>query len=185
MGFLSDNAHPGAADHHRWFERHFGHGFGVFAIGDDLPHPDNRITLSDDRAGPGRRAGRRAALPAARQRQEDDALHARPAGRDRQGRRRLRVSAAGLYRRGRRLPHPRLASPRHRADGQDDPTCRWSTNGTSAGTCPTSTSSTAASSPPAAWSTRRRTVCALALRAAEHLRDNFRELRATTRPLAA
>ena len=29
------------------------------------------------------------------------------------------------------------------------------------------------------------TVCALALRAAEHLRDNFRDLRRATRPLAA
>jgi 2-methyl-1,2-propanediol dehydrogenase len=29
------------------------------------------------------------------------------------------------------------------------------------------------------------TVCALALRAAEHIRDSFRELRSATRPLAA
>jgi choline dehydrogenase-like flavoprotein len=29
------------------------------------------------------------------------------------------------------------------------------------------------------------TVCALALRAAEHLRDNFADIRKTTRPLAA
>ena len=46
IGFLSDNRAPWGAGHHQWFERHFGHGFGVFAIGDDLPHPDNRITLS-------------------------------------------------------------------------------------------------------------------------------------------
>ena len=29
------------------------------------------------------------------------------------------------------------------------------------------------------------TVCALALRAAEHLRDHFRDLRKTTKPMAA
>ena len=46
IGFLSDNKAPWGAGHHQWFERHFDHGFGVFAIGDDLPHPDNRITLS-------------------------------------------------------------------------------------------------------------------------------------------
>ncbi|MGE3739708.1 MAG: GMC family oxidoreductase N-terminal domain-containing protein, partial [Geminicoccaceae bacterium] len=47
MGFLSDAHAPWGAGHHQWFQRHFGRGFGVFAIGDDLPHPDNRNTLSD------------------------------------------------------------------------------------------------------------------------------------------
>ena len=65
----------------------------------------------------------------------------------------------------------------------ETPTCRWSTSGTSAGTCRTSTSSTAACSRPAAWSTRPPPSRALALRAAEHLRDNFRELRRATRPV--
>jgi choline dehydrogenase-like flavoprotein len=45
-GFLSDARAPWGEGHHAWFERHFGRGFGVFAIGDDLPDPNNRITLS-------------------------------------------------------------------------------------------------------------------------------------------
>jgi choline dehydrogenase-like flavoprotein len=45
-GFLSEARAPWGAGHHDWFERHFGRGFGVFAIGDDLPDPSNRITLS-------------------------------------------------------------------------------------------------------------------------------------------
>jgi choline dehydrogenase-like flavoprotein len=46
-GFLSNARAPWGRDHHKWFARHFGRGFGVFGIGDDLPNPENRITLSD------------------------------------------------------------------------------------------------------------------------------------------
>jgi 2-methyl-1,2-propanediol dehydrogenase len=45
-GFLSNTRAPWGKGHHQWFARHFGRGFGVFGIGDDLPNPDNRITLS-------------------------------------------------------------------------------------------------------------------------------------------
>ncbi len=45
-GFLSEARAPWGKDHHAWFERHFSRGFGVFGIGDDLPDPNNRITLS-------------------------------------------------------------------------------------------------------------------------------------------
>ena len=43
---------PWGTDHHEWFVRHFGHGFGVFAIGDDLPNPENRVTLDPALATP-------------------------------------------------------------------------------------------------------------------------------------
>ncbi len=46
-GSHSRNVAPWGAGHHAWFRRHFGHVFGVFVMGDDLPLPDNRVTLSD------------------------------------------------------------------------------------------------------------------------------------------
>jgi len=44
-GWISDTKAPWGRGHHTWFEKHFGHMIGVFAIGDDLPNPNNRITL--------------------------------------------------------------------------------------------------------------------------------------------
>jgi choline dehydrogenase-like flavoprotein len=44
-GWFSPAKSPWGQEHHRWFERHFGHGIGIFAIGDDLPNPENRVTL--------------------------------------------------------------------------------------------------------------------------------------------
>ncbi len=49
LGFLSEARAPWGARHHDWFNRHFGRNIGVHVIGDDLPNPDNRITLSDNR----------------------------------------------------------------------------------------------------------------------------------------
>lgn len=49
-GWFSANRAPWGRDHHKWFERHFGHGFGVFAIGDDLPNPENRVTLDPEKS---------------------------------------------------------------------------------------------------------------------------------------
>ena len=46
IGFMTPQRAPWGRDHHAWFRRHFGHGLGVFAIGDDLPQPGNRVTLS-------------------------------------------------------------------------------------------------------------------------------------------
>nr|BAT28809.1 choline dehydrogenase-like flavoprotein precursor [Aureimonas frigidaquae] len=46
-GWFSKARAPWGKGHHDWFQRHFGHSIGVFAIGDDLPNPDNRVTLSD------------------------------------------------------------------------------------------------------------------------------------------
>ena len=47
IGAFSNRPAPWGADHHAWFARHFGHSFGAFAIGDDLPQATNRITLSE------------------------------------------------------------------------------------------------------------------------------------------
>ncbi len=44
-GFLTEARAPWGEGHHRWFEQHFDHGFGVHAIGDDLPNPENRVSL--------------------------------------------------------------------------------------------------------------------------------------------
>jgi 2-methyl-1,2-propanediol dehydrogenase len=46
IGFITPASAPWGPDHHRWFRSHFSHGFAVFAIGDDLPQPTNRVTLS-------------------------------------------------------------------------------------------------------------------------------------------
>ena len=47
LGSHSGNVAPWGADHHAWFARHFGHGMGILIVGDDLPRPGNRVTLSD------------------------------------------------------------------------------------------------------------------------------------------
>jgi choline dehydrogenase-like flavoprotein len=46
-GAHSANVAPWGAEHHRWFRSHFDHGFAVLLVGDDLPLPENRVTLSD------------------------------------------------------------------------------------------------------------------------------------------
>lgn len=45
-GAFSGRPAPWGVGHHAWFARHFGHSFGAFAIGDDLPQASNRVTLS-------------------------------------------------------------------------------------------------------------------------------------------
>jgi choline dehydrogenase-like flavoprotein len=47
IGSFRNQPAPWGAAHHEWFVRHFGHGFGAYAIGDDLPQATNRITLSE------------------------------------------------------------------------------------------------------------------------------------------
>jgi choline dehydrogenase-like flavoprotein len=44
-GWVAEAKAPWGRDHHAWFERHFGHGIGIHVIGDDLPNPENRVTL--------------------------------------------------------------------------------------------------------------------------------------------
>lgn len=47
IGAFGGKPAPWGTAHHAWFARHFAHGFGAYAIGDDLPQASNRITLSD------------------------------------------------------------------------------------------------------------------------------------------
>lgn len=184
VGFLSDRRAPWGAGHHEWFERHFGRGFGVFAIGDDLPHPDNRITLSGiERDADG--------VPVAE-------LHYEPRDNDRKMMRymldrlvdiakavdafdyRLQdyVDANGVYRtpawhllgtaRMGKSPEMSVVNKWHQCwDVPNLYIVDGSVLTTGGVVNPTPT------------------ICALTLRAAKHLRDNFRELRGTTRPLAA
>lgn len=46
LGSHSGNVAPWGAGHHEWFARHFAHGVGILVVGDDLPRPQNRVTLS-------------------------------------------------------------------------------------------------------------------------------------------
>lgn len=46
IGAFGQHPAPWGTEHHAWFARHFGHSFGAYAIGDDLPQTSNRITLS-------------------------------------------------------------------------------------------------------------------------------------------
>lgn len=48
-GWLSGTRAPWGAAHHEWMARRFGHSIGVFAIGDDLPDPENRVWLDESR----------------------------------------------------------------------------------------------------------------------------------------
>ena len=47
IGSHSGHVAPWGREHHAWFRRHFGHVFGIFLMGDDLPLPENRVTLSN------------------------------------------------------------------------------------------------------------------------------------------
>ena len=118
-GYLSDARAPWGVGHHQWFERHFGRGFCVFGIGDDLPNPDNRVSLS------------------AAERDEDGVpvteLHYRPGENDRLMMRYMlerltdiakaadsfEYEVAGLCRRGGNLPDAGMASARHLPHGRE------------------------------------------------------------------
>lgn len=45
-GLFSGRSAPWGRGHHAWFRRRFSRSFRAYAIGDDLPQPDNRVTLS-------------------------------------------------------------------------------------------------------------------------------------------
>ncbi|MFC5996441.1 GMC family oxidoreductase [Pseudonocardia hispaniensis] len=44
-GSHSGNVAPWGDAHHEWFERHYSKGFAILVQSEDLPHPDNRVTL--------------------------------------------------------------------------------------------------------------------------------------------
>jgi choline dehydrogenase-like flavoprotein len=184
IGYLSEARAPWGRRHHEWFERHFGHLIAVHVIGDDLPSPDNRITL-DPAAIDGD------GVPVAR-------LHYAPGENDRRMMKYMLArlgdlaAAAGAFEHAlqdyvgpdgvyRTPAWHLLGTCRMGASPETSVVNRWhqawdvpnlfivdgSTFATGGVVNPTPT------------------VAALALRAAEHLRDNFRELRSATRPLAA
>jgi choline dehydrogenase-like flavoprotein len=45
MGSLTGNIAPWGTAHHRWFKEHFDHVLGVLVYSEDLPVPENRVTL--------------------------------------------------------------------------------------------------------------------------------------------
>ena len=46
VGSFARQPAPWGPGHHDWFRRHFAHSVRVHAIGDDLPQAENRVTLS-------------------------------------------------------------------------------------------------------------------------------------------
>ena len=184
IGFLSEARAPWGAGHHQWFERHFSRGFGVFAIGDDLPHPDNRITLSTtERDADG--------VPVAE-------LFYEPRENDRRMMRNMldrlvEIAKAadafeyrlqdytdenGVY----RTPAWHLLGTARMGRTPDMSVVNkwnqcWDVPNLFIIDGSVFTTGGVVNPTP--------TVCALALRAAEHLRDNFRDLSRATRPLAA
>lgn len=47
FGSHSGNTAPWGQAHHEWFRKHWGHGVCILVVGEDLPLPENRVTLSD------------------------------------------------------------------------------------------------------------------------------------------
>ncbi|MEZ5857619.1 MAG: GMC family oxidoreductase [Geminicoccaceae bacterium] len=184
LGMLTRSPAPWGAAHHEWFRSRFDRGFGVFAIGDDLPSPDNRITLSASLKDElGRPAPKLRYVPGDNdermmryqlERLEEIAKAAGAVD--------YRLNdykdADGVY----RTPAWHLLGTcRMGADPESSVVNKWqqswdvpnlfivdgSVLATGGVVNPTPT------------------VTALALRAAEHLRDNFAELRRATKPLEA
>jgi len=64
IGSFTNQPAPWGAGHHAWFRQHFAHGFGAYAIGDDLPQASNRITLAEtERDGDGLPAAKLSYVP--------------------------------------------------------------------------------------------------------------------------
>ena len=183
-GYLSKARAPFGRGHHSWFERHFGRGIGVFAIGDDLPSPENRITLSaTEKDEDGLSVAELTYKPGANDelmmRYMLDRLVeiAKAAGafdyklqdyRDSQGVYRTPAwHLLGTCRMG-KSPETSVVNKWHQCwDVPNLFIVDASVFATGGVVNPTPT------------------VCALALRAAEHIRDHFRDLRSATRSLAA
>lgn len=47
LGSHSGNTAPWGTAHYEWMARHFARGVCILVVGDDLPRPENRVTLSD------------------------------------------------------------------------------------------------------------------------------------------
>jgi choline dehydrogenase-like flavoprotein len=184
VGYVTEARAPWGRGHHSWFERHFGHGFAIHAIGDDLPNPDNRVSLDPTRSdGDG--------VPIAQ-------LHYAPGENDRRMMKYMRdrlvdiaeaadafeyklqdyVGPDGVY----RTPAWHLLGTcRMGSSPETSVVNRWN----QAWDVPNLFIVDASTFATGGVVNPTPTVCALALRAAENLRDNFRELRHSSRPIAA
>jgi choline dehydrogenase-like flavoprotein len=49
VGYATEARAPWGRAHHAWFESHFSRGFAIHAIGDDLPNPENCVSLDASR----------------------------------------------------------------------------------------------------------------------------------------
>jgi choline dehydrogenase-like flavoprotein len=183
-GWLGEAKAPWGRSHHKWFERHFGHSMGLFAIGDDLPNPDNRVTLDPDkRDAEGVPEAKLFYLPGENDRRMmafmlDRLVDVAKAAGAYEYKLQDYLDENGVY----RTPAwHMIGTCRMGADPETSVVNKWhqtwdvpnlfivdgSALATGGVVNPTST------------------ISALALRAAEHIRDNFRELTGATRPMAA
>jgi 2-methyl-1,2-propanediol dehydrogenase len=184
IGFITPASAPWGKAHHDWFRSHFGHGFAVFAIGDDLPQPSNRVTLSaTERDADGLPAPKISYVPHendrrmmrfALERLEDIAraaeafdyyLHDY-------------MSPDGVY----QTPAWHLLGTcRMGADPENSVINKWH----QAWDVPNLYIVDGSALTTGGVVNPTNTICALALRAAEHLRDNFADLRRATKPDAS
>ncbi len=179
LGFITEARAPWGRDHHAWFRRHFSHGFGVFAIGDDLPQAENRVTLSENEMDSDRLPAPKIAytphendwrmMRYALARIEEIAQAADAFDYQLQD----YVSQGGVY----RTPAWHLLGTcRMGSDPETSVVDRWhrSWEVPNLYICDGSSLVTGGVFNPTS------TICALALRCAEHLRDDFHDLRRAT-----
>ncbi len=181
IGFVTPASAPWGPDHHPWFRRHFSHGFAVFAIGDDLPQASNRVTLSaTEQDADGLPAPKisyaphendRRMMRFALQRLEDIAQAAGAFDHHLHD----YMSADGVY----QTPAWHLLGTcRMGAEPETSVINKWhqAWDATNLYIVDGSALTTGGVVNPT------NTICALALRAAEHLRDRFGDLRRATKP---
>ncbi|MCB2012395.1 MAG: GMC family oxidoreductase [Geminicoccaceae bacterium] len=183
-GWMSGTTAPWGAGHHEWFEKHFGHSIGLFAIGDDLPNPDNRVFLDESRTDED-------GVPVIR-------MHYEPGENDR---RMMNYMLDRLEDVGRAAGAFEIALQDYRDANGVYRTPAWHMIGTCRMGADPETS--VVNGWHQSWDVPNMfimdgsvlatggvvnptpTISALALRASEHIRDNFADLSGTTRTLAA
>jgi 2-methyl-1,2-propanediol dehydrogenase len=182
LGSHSGNRAPWGRGHHDWFRSHFDHGFACLVVGDDLPLPGNRVTLSPTLRDS---SGLPAPHIAYRLHDNDEKLI-------RFGIERAKDLAAAIgafdvkvndYRQTGEYRPPAwhlLGTARLGDDPATSVTNQWH----QAWDCPNLYIVDGSSLPTGAAVNPTSTITALALRAAEHLRDGFRTLRGATRTAA-
>jgi choline dehydrogenase-like flavoprotein len=182
LGSHSGNRAPWGRGHHDWFRRHFDRGLCCLVVGDDLPQAENRVTLSPtlrDSSG----------LPAPRieYRLHDNDRRLIRFGIDRARDLAGALEATDVKVNDFHVPGGDYRPPAWHLLGTarmgDDPgrsvTNRWH----QAWDAPNLYIVDGSSLPSGGAVNPTSTIAALAQRAAEHLRDGFRELRAADRTL--